>query len=201
MVESGREEAGSAGSLPSHHRTIYRYILSIVGDADEAKDLTQETFLRAHDKLSGLQDRHKLLPWLYRIATNCCYDHFRQASFRRCSQSLDAERDAESTLGEPAEADAPRLDKLMEQDQMSSCVQKYLMELPDAHRAVILLRDAEGLSNPEVADMLGISLATAKIRLHRARAKLRSALNDACLFSIDERGVVVCDPKPVNIKF
>jgi len=84
----------------------------------------------------------------------------------------------------------------MEQKEMSSCVQGYLAELSDPFRAVILLHDAEGLTNPEIAAMLGVSLPTVKIRLHRARAKLRDALGRACSFSTDERGVFVCDPKP-----
>ena len=75
-----------------------------------------------------------------------------------------------------------------------------LFDLPDDYRAVMLLHDVEGLTNPEIAEMLDITLATAKIRLHRARVKLRDALNDACSFSTDERGVVVCEPKPVKIK-
>ncbi len=78
---------------------------------------------------------------------------------------------------------------------MSACVQDYLAELSDSYRAVILLHDAEGLTNPEIAEMLGVSVATVKIRLHRARAKLRAALARACSFSTDERGVLVCDPK------
>nr|NIM05142.1 RNA polymerase sigma factor [Armatimonadota bacterium]NIM23371.1 RNA polymerase sigma factor [Armatimonadota bacterium]NIM67232.1 RNA polymerase sigma factor [Armatimonadota bacterium]NIN05419.1 RNA polymerase sigma factor [Armatimonadota bacterium]NIO96623.1 RNA polymerase sigma factor [Armatimonadota bacterium] len=53
----------------------------------------------------------------------------------------------------------------------------------------------EGLTNPEIAEMLGASLSTIKIRLHRAREKLRAALSEGCLFTIDERGVFVCEPK------
>ena len=79
---------------------------------------------------------------------------------------------------------------------MSSCVQDYLEELPDDYRAVILLHDLEGLTNPEIAEMLGCSLATAKIRLHRARKKLKEALDNACEFSRDDRGVFVCERKP-----
>jgi RNA polymerase sigma-70 factor (ECF subfamily) len=79
---------------------------------------------------------------------------------------------------------------------MSSCVQDYLETLPDDYRAVILLHDLEGLTNPEIATMLGCSLATAKIRLHRARKKLKEALDNACRFIRDERGVFVCERKP-----
>lgn len=176
---------------------IYRYVRRIVRDASVAEDLTQETFLRAHDKASSLADPARLGPWLYRIATNVCYDHFRKASRPDSPQSLDAQDHA----GEQAiAADQPRLDQVMEQQEMSACVQQYFAHLPDAYRAVLLLHDVEGLTNPEIAEMLAISLATVKIRLHRARSKLRAALNEACVFSADHRGVLVCQPKLVNIK-
>ncbi len=186
-------------SLAVHRRKIYRYILGIVRSPDEAEDLAQETFLRAHDKRSDLQDPAKLLPWLYRIATNLCYDRFRQASFRSRLQSLDEKRPSEvesPASFELTDEHTPRLDKLMEQDEMSTCVQKYLMSLPDTYRAVMMLHDVEGLTNQEIADLLGIRLSTAKIRLHRARARLRAALDDGCSFTADERGVLVCNPKP-----
>jgi RNA polymerase sigma-70 factor (ECF subfamily) len=85
---------------------------------------------------------------------------------------------------------------VVEQREMSSCVQDYLETLPDDYRAVILLHDLEGLTNPEIATMLGCSLATAKIRLHRARKKLKEALDNACRFIRDERDVFVCERKP-----
>ena len=83
--------------LTTYREPIYRYVLSMARDAAEAEDLTQETFLRAHAKLPTLDDPTKLSSWLYRIATNVCYDRFRQASYRNRPQSLDAttEGDAE----------------------------------------------------------------------------------------------------------
>lgn len=177
---------------------IRRYVRSLVRDAAEAEDITQETFLRAYRNLSTLQDQSKLSPWLYRIATNVCYDRFRQASSRPAAQSLE---DEAATPDELKTADlpddtAPRLDQVIEQKEMSACVQQYLDGLSDSYRAAILLHDVEGLSNPEIAEMLGCSLATVKIRLHRARTRLKAALDRACDFSCDDRGVLICEPKP-----
>ena len=92
----------------------------------------------------------------------------------------------------------PSLLEALEQSEMSACVQVYLAQLPDDYRIAILLHDAHGLSNPEIADLLGCSLATAKIRVHRARVRLRETLDAACSFEIDDRGVLVCDPQPVT---
>jgi len=188
--------------LSSKREAIYNYILSIMRDPNEAEDLTQDTLVRAHGKLGTLKDHEKIVPWLYQIATNICRDRFRQTSFQQRPQSLDTETfdGSELTQAEALEDHALRLDKVLEQREMSSCVQKYVSELTDSYRAVILLHDCEGLTNSEIADMLGASLSTVKIRLHRARKKLREALNNACSFSCDERGVVICEPKSEDLQ-
>ena len=187
-------------SLATYREAIVRYIRGIVRDDAEAEDLTQETLLRAYNKLSTLEDPTRLSPWLYRIATNVTYDRFRQASYRHRPVSLEEERGSEAEGAKPRTLpdDSPRLDKLMEQREMSSCVQEYIEDLSDPYRAVILLHDLQGLTNPEIAEILGLSLATVKIRLHRARTKLRAALGKGCSVSHDERGVQVCEPKPTR---
>ena len=196
MVKSEDAVGKLSQSLIAHREAISRYILGMVRDPAVAEDLTQETLLRAHRKLTTLDDPAKLVAWLYRIATNLSRDRFRESSYRNRPQSLDSDPDVGRSREEALADAAPRLDKVMEQKEMSTCVQEYLMGLSDSYRAVILLHDAEGLTNPEIAEMLGDSLATIKIRLHRARAKLREALARACSFSTDERGVVVCEPAP-----
>jgi RNA polymerase sigma-70 factor (ECF subfamily) len=179
--------------LTTHREAILRYVRSIVRDAAVAEDLTQETLLRAQQKLATLEDPARLGSWLYRIATHICYDRYRGVSARGRVRSLDEEAE-QGRLSALADAQ-PRLDKLMEQQEMSACVQRYLVELPETYRAAILLHDEAGMTNPEIAEMLGVSLATVKIRVHRAREKLRAALREACSFSSDDRGVLVCEEK------
>lgn len=183
--------------LDGHRDAVARYIRGIVRDHAEAEDLTQETLLRAYTKMSTLEDPTRLTPWLYRIATNVTFDRLRQASYRHRPVSLgeDSRAGGATHALEVVPDDSLRLDKLMEQKEMSSCVQEYIEDLSDSYRAVILLHDIQGMTNPEIAEMLGVSLATVKIRLHRARGKLRAALGEGCSFSEDERGVQVCDPR------
>ena len=183
--------------LATHREAIHRHIRGIVRDPAMAEDLTQETLLRAHVKMDSLEDPSRLSPWLYRIATNICLDRFRQSSTHDASRSIDEELygDAEDGPLRVLPDTGPRLDKVMEQQEMSGCVQRYLAELPDTYRAAILLHDDAGMTNPEIAEMLGVSVATVKIRVHRAREKLRAMLNASCSFSADERGVLVCEPK------
>ncbi len=178
--------------LGDHRDAIFRFLLGMARDPAEAEDLTQETLLRAHDKLASLEDETRLVPWLYRIAGNIARDRFRQASWRHRPEPLETEGSEEAL---PIVDAGPRLDKVMEQREMSDCVRSYLEDLSDAYRTVILLHDVQGLTNPEIAELLGVSVGAVKIRLHRARGKLRQALGEGCSFSRDERGVKVCEPR------
>lgn len=187
--------------LSAHRDAIHRYVRGIVRDSAVADDLTQETLLRAHRKLATLEDPKRLSSWLYRIATNVCRDRFRRLPRRDRIRSLDDETGGDAGPGLAILADSgPRLDKVFEQREMSACVQRYLSELPDRYRAVILLHDEAGMTNPEIAEMLGVTVATVKIRVHRARQKLRAALGAACSFSSDDRGVLICEPKAPESK-
>ena len=180
-----------AALVDQYRDRIRRYIDNLVHDPDEAEDLTQETFVRAYNGLPSLHDPGAASAWLYRIATHLCYDRFRRSS--RPALPLGALLSDEHEAELP-DQDAPRLDLAMEQAEMSECVRGYLDDLPDEHRIAILLHDVEGLTNPEIAAMLGTSVANVKIRLHRARGKLRAALDAGCAFSVDDRGVLVCEP-------
>lgn len=180
-----------------YRRVIHRYILTVVRDPTVAEDLTQETFLRAFRKLDTLRDDSRVSAWLYRIATNLCRDHFRRSSRSPRGMSLEASGEDEPMREQEtqAAADRPPPDERLARDEMSACVQQFIEDLPDAYRAVVLLHDLEGMTDSEIAKMLGCSLGAVKIRLHRARATLRSGLESGCDFSTDRRGVVVCEPR------
>ncbi len=84
---------------------------------------------------------------------------------------------------------------VIQQEEMSACVQRQVARLSDAYKAVLLLCDADGLSARETAELLQLPLTTVKMRLHRARQQMQAALKEACDFERDERGVFVCEPK------
>ncbi len=178
--------------LRDRRSRIHRYLLSMARGPDVAEDLTQETFLRALRGLGALRDRAALVSWLDRVATNVFLDWVRAEGRRRLACTGGQEGD----VGLMADIPDPglRVDRRVEQAQMSQCVRGFVDELPDDYRAVILLHDAHGLSSREIAEILGVSVATAKIRIHRGRARLRAALQEACEFEPDDRGVTVCDP-------
>lgn len=172
------------------YQRIFRYIMSMIRDTAEAEDLTQETFLRAYRRRDSLRDEGAQTTWLYRIATHVCLDRLRQYA-RRAPKESEIDLD-EMDIAEP---DTPSLQQEIEQDEMSECVQGYLNDLSDSYRAAILLHDMHDLTAPQIAQLLGVSLATVKIRLHRARNKLRIALQAGCDFSYDERNVLTCESK------
>ncbi len=176
-----------------HRARAYRYLLSMARDPDTAEDLTQETFLRALRGLGALRDRAALVSWLDRVATNVFLDWVRAEGRQRLAYAGGQEGEDAGLIAEIPDP-GMRVDRRVEQAQMSECVRGFVDELPDDYRAVILLHDAYGLSSQEIAEILGVSVATAKIRIHRGRARLRTALQEGCEFEPDERGVIVCDP-------
>ena len=190
MKEDERKVENAANIFQEDYQRIFRYIMSMVRDTAEAEDLTQETFLRAHQRRDSLRDEGARTAWLYRIATHVCLDRLRQYA-RRSPKESEADLD-EIDVAEP---DTPSLQQTLERDEMSECVQRYFNRLSDSYRSVILLHDMHELTAPEIAQLLGESLATVKIRLHRARRKLSMALQAGCEFSHDERDVLVCESK------
>jgi RNA polymerase sigma-70 factor (ECF subfamily) len=172
------------------YQRIFRYIMSMVHDTAEAEDLTQETFLRAYRRRNSLRDQGAQATWLYRIATHVCFDRLRQYARRAPKES---ETDIDQV--DVPEPDTPSLQQTIERNEMSGCVQNYLNRLPDNYRAVIMLHDMHDLTSSEIARLLGESLDNVKIRLHRARIKLKAALNAGCDFAYDESNVLTCESK------
>ena len=163
----------------------------------EAEDLTQETFIRVHRNLPAFRGEASLSTWIYRIATNVSLDHFRRSATRQTKAAIsleETESDREWIVDEASSSP----EQLAAQSDMSACVQGFIRDLPPSYRAVLVLHDLQGLKNREIADVLDCSLSTAKIRLHRARKKLRATLDAGCDFAHDERNVFVCEPKAEN---
>ena len=166
---------------------IRRYLRRFVGP-DEADDLAQDVFVKVSQALPEFRNESTLSTWIYRIATNRALDRVRGLSARRPSDRPleDANR---ATDGSP---DAERG---VFRREMRDCLDHLIGKLPASHRTVFLLSEEEGLTNPEIADALGVSLHTVKIRLHRARLRLRLELGRRCHFSRDARNELLCEPK------
>jgi RNA polymerase sigma-70 factor (ECF subfamily) len=170
-----------------YHDRLKKFVTITVKNEWVADDIVQEVFVRAQSKIDTLKDNHKIGSWLFRIAYRQCMDHFRKER-----------RKAPEEVEDFPEADASSsstMQKKLEQHQMSVCVQNQMLLLPENYRTVIWLFDVLGFTLEEAADILELSVENVKIRLHRARKKLKTILNQKCSFEKDERNVLLCEPK------
>ncbi|MDJ0783259.1 MAG: sigma-70 family RNA polymerase sigma factor [Desulfosarcinaceae bacterium] len=178
---------------------IQRYLSRLVSPVD-AEDLSQEVFDKVNRGLSGFHGRSSLSTWIYRIATNVAIDRSRSAVHKHESAHDAFEDEAAHVAASPsAVKSAPVTDQLVIRKEMGDCISEYIDSLPPNYRIVIVLSELEGFANKEIAGILDISLDNVKIRLHRARAKLKKALQEGCNFYYTEGNTLACDRKPVRI--
>jgi RNA polymerase sigma-70 factor, ECF subfamily len=173
------------------HGRIHRYLERMVGSAD-CDDVTQDVFAEVSVGLAQFRAEASLSTWIYRIATNAAYDRLRsRASHPRADVPIDE--------AAPVEDHAPGVEQRLVRREMNDCIGAYIERLPASYRSVVVLSEHEGLTNAEIADTLGVTLDTVKIRLHRARARLRNELGDGCDFYRDDRNEFACEPKPAGV--
>ena len=164
---------------------ILRYMARMVSEAD-AEDLTQEVFVKAHRALKNFKGDAKLSTWLYRIATNTALDKLRSPSFQRAAQLSLSDESAEqveakiNTRVVSAEEKKPLTEQQLVQKEMNECIRGFIERLPEKYRTVLVLSEWEGLRNDEIAHILGITVDTVKIRLHRGKEKLKEEFEAHC---------------------
>lgn len=163
---------------------ILRYLTHLAGES-EAEDLTQETFVKIHQRLENFRGESQLSTWIYRIATNTALDRLRSPSFQRAAQISLSENLDETELADKVicpEDKKPLIEKQLIREEMNECIRGYIEKLPENYRTVLVLSEWEGLKNNEIAEILGVTLDAVKIRLHRAKTKLKEELETHCEF-------------------
>ena len=161
--------------VKENEKNVYNLALRMTGNSEDAADMAQEAFIKAYNSLTAFRGDSKFSVWLYRIVSNVCLDFLRSRS-RKQTVSLSTENDD----GEEVELDSadethspePLLDRSLTRD----AVRRGLAALPPDHREILLLREIQGLSYEEIADVLGLEAGTVKSRIFRARKKLCSFL-------------------------
>ncbi len=154
-----------------YYARIYNYVYRLLGEADEAQDVTQESFLKAYRALSHPRTRPQgnsptnILAWLYRIASNTSLDTLRRRQRIRW-EPLEGLLTILRSGGRSPEEEAIYADEL-------AAVERVLAELPPRYRMMLLLREREGFSYREIAAITGDSLETVKVTLYRARERAR----------------------------
>jgi RNA polymerase sigma-70 factor (ECF subfamily) len=171
---AGRTEA--FGVLVGRYQDrLYPTVLRLCGCAEDAHDLLQEAFLRAFERLGSFHGESSFYTWIYRIAVNLALSDRRRkkAAFRRRQTRRD---DSIDPADDPSQTD-PALP--LERAERDDRVHEALKALAPDHRAVVVLKDLDGLRYEEIAATLGIPVGTVRSRLHRARSELRERLRGA----------------------
>jgi len=163
-----------------YEQKLYNFGLRMCGDVCDAEDLVQETFLNVFRYLKDFRFETKFKNWLYRIATSSCIKKRRKSKYAPERElSLDefiSKDDAQTPNEIPAWAQLP-LDQLLN-EELSRTFKEAILTLPEKYRLVVVLRDLEGFSTIETAQILNLKSSNVKVRLHRARLFLQEKLKE-----------------------
>jgi RNA polymerase sigma-70 factor, ECF subfamily len=167
--------------VAAYHDKIFRYGYAMCGQREDAEEIAQETLMKVFENLGQLREPERLKPWVFRIAKNACLMKRRKSVFApRAEVSLDQLMPGKDGEGARLEiADWSGLpDHLAMNAELHERLRKSVHELPEIYRSVFLLRDIEGLSTEEAAEVLEVTPDVIKQRLHRGRLILRTKLDD-----------------------
>lgn len=165
-----------------NYTKVFFFIYNIASDWSLAEDITQDAFVKAYNNIDSLRDDSKISVWLNKIAYNLYLD-FKRKKSSRCLSIND------EILTTKLIDLKKNLFREIEQNIMSECVHSKILLIPENYRAPLFL-DMHGYNNQEIANILCCSLENAKIRLHRARKKMKEILGKDCSFYYDERNVL-----------
>ena len=175
---AARDEDACAELVNEHQRMVYQLSLNLLGDHNEALDLSQEVFLRVFRTIGSFRGASQLRTWIYRIVVNQARNRQRWWRRRHRSQqvSLDEHIRDHGELPEAGNNGSP--DRALGQKQLGERIRVALEGLPFDQRTALVLREIDGLSYEEIGYSLGIAVGTVKSRLARAREALRAQLRN-----------------------
>lgn len=176
LIQSARRGQIEAFNILVRHYQdgVYALAYRIMADHASADDAAQETFITAYRSLNGYRGG-SFRAWLFRIATNTCYDELRRRK-RRPAASFEELPGADSDDGPTLPAASPTPEQAAQQSELHRAIEQCIQALQPDQRLVLILSDVEGLNYQEIADSAGVNLGTVKSRLSRARASVRLCL-------------------------
>jgi RNA polymerase sigma-70 factor (ECF subfamily) len=174
----GGDRAAFEKLVLRHKDKLFNLCYSFLGDYEEANDSSQEAFIKAYQGLKKFRFESSFSTWLYRIAVNTCTNKFKSLANRqkKMTSSLDNPGGIDEKRSLEIRDDAPTPLMELEEKERQALIRRAIDRLPPEHKAVITLRDIEGLSYEEIAEITGSNLGTVKSRLSRARIDLSSKL-------------------------
>ena len=176
LAQQGDQDA-LATLVETHQQRIYNVALRMCGNAQDAEETLQETFLSAIEALPRFEGRSQLSTWLYRIASNACLMRKRRES-RDPTLLMEPDEDGADPLPRYFVDWTYRPDDILLDRELQDFLEDAILKLPETLRIVFIWRELEGLSTAETAEAVGISESATKVRLHRARLQLRDLLSD-----------------------
>lgn len=160
-----------------YRRKVYGIAWGMTGNHGDSDDIAQETFIKAYRKLGEFEGQSGFYTWLYRIAVNCALDLLRKRG-RRGELDLEGALPAAERRLAVTRKGPPDGLREAEAEELREAVDRGVAELPEKHRAVIVLHDMEGVPHEEIAQVLGCSPGTVRSRLHYARLRMQQKLKD-----------------------
>lgn len=164
-----------------YEKRVYNHCMRMVNDEMESYDLTQEVFLKVFRKIKNYEHTYSFYTWLYRITVNCCIDYLRRKKRQVQSVSISANTGDDSGQNGkdqdiPDDSFIP--DTVLANKELNEVLKTAINQLSERLRSIILLKEVEGFSYEEIAEILGCSRGTVKSRLFRARERLKEILTE-----------------------
>ena len=173
------EEAACVELVEAHQRMVFSLAVHLLGDQDEALDLSQEVFLNVFRTIGRFRVQSALRTWIYRIVINQVRNRQRWWRRRHRADQVSLDEHVEHGGEFPARPDASYPDRLLSRKELAAQIWGALDRLPFDQRTAVVLREIDGLSYEEIAFSLGVAVGTVKSRLTRAREALRGQLKEA----------------------
>jgi RNA polymerase sigma-70 factor, ECF subfamily len=173
------EEAACVELVEAHQRMVFSLAVHLLGDQDEALDLSQEVFLNVFRTIGRFRGQSALRTWIYRIVINQVRNRQRWWRRRHRADQVSLDEHVEHCGEFPARPDASYPDRLLSRKELAAQIWGALERLPFDQRTAVVLREIDGLSYEEIAFSLGVAVGTVKSRLTRAREALRGQLKEA----------------------
>lgn len=171
-----RDERAFNALVARFQDRVYNLIRRLLGNPEEARDVTQEVFVSVFEKVDSYRGDSSIATWIYRIATNHAKNRIKYLSRRKDRQRESLEAMLVPPTASRLSASVPRPDQAYTREMVSRLVDRALGELDEEQRIVLVLRDVEGQSYEDIAEITGLQLGTVKSRLHRGRQRLKEAL-------------------------
>ncbi len=159
-----------------YYKKVYNIALRMIGNHDDACELAQEVFIRIYRSIGGFKEESQLSTWIYRIATNVCLDELRRRKNRKIVSMDEDIKLEDNQLKRQLEDHKPTPDIIAERNETREAIKEAILQLPEHHRTMIIMRDIQGLSYDDIAKILQTPEGTVKSRINRARQALKKLL-------------------------